>query len=82
MEDKLTIEFAYTNEFGDRYEAKSTFMPIERSTLECLGDAFKTFLQQAGFMPHDACIIVNDLIPEELDDIKGFCKAFAYEEEP
>lgn len=72
MGDKITVEFAYTNEFGDNYEAKSTFMPTDAGELEDLGGAFNNFLRQLGFIRKNEHILMKDLTEDELDAVEEF----------
>lgn len=75
MENKVTIGFEYTNEFGDRYEAKSTFMPCEEdSELQYMGDTFNNFLRQMGFVRHNDYIFMEDLTEDEADALTEYLK--------
>ncbi len=74
MENKVTIEFAYTTEFGDHYEAKSTFMPSDiddGGELHDLGESFNNFLRQMGYIRHNDYILMTDLTAEELEAVES-----------
>ncbi len=75
MENKVTIGFEYTNEFGDHYEAKSTFMPSDYEDggeLNDMGEAFNNFLRQMGFIRHNDYILMQDLTEDELEAVESF----------
>lgn len=75
MENKVTVGFEYTNEFGDHYEAKSTFMPSsyeDRGELYDIGEEFNNFLRQMGFIRHNDYILMQDLTEEELEAVESF----------
>lgn len=75
MENKVTIGFEYTNEFGDHYEAKSTFMPCEEdSELKYMGDTFNNFLRQMGFVRHNDYILMKDLTEDEVSALTEYLK--------
>ena len=60
------------NEFGDSYEAKSTFMPTDCGELYDLGGAFNNFLRQLGFIRKNECMLMEDLTENELDAVTEF----------
>lgn len=72
MDNKITVEFAYTNEFGDGYEAKSTFMPTGYGDPYDLGRAFNNFLRQIGYVRKNEYMLTDDLTEDELDTIEEF----------
>ncbi len=73
MENKITIGFEYTNEFGDHYKAKSTFEPFMRDEddeLRDIGEAFNNFLRQIGLLRDDSSILTEGLTRTELAAVK------------
>jgi len=73
MENKVTIGFEYTNEFGDHHEAKSTFtLSEEGGELQDMGNAFNNFLRQVGFIRRNDYMLMADLTEEELEAAESF----------
>lgn len=76
MENKVTIKFSYTNEFGDHYSAKSAFTPIEEEEINYLGDTFNNFLRQIGFIRRNDYMLMEDLTEDELEAVGDFLREF------
>lgn len=72
MNNKITIGFRFTNEFGDDFSSDSTVSVYEEigdTELSTIVQAFNQFLRQIGYIRKNENMYERDLTDEEYDAV-------------
>lgn len=72
MNNKITIGFRFTNEFGDDFSSDSTVSVYEEigdTELSTIVQAFNQFLRQIGYIRKNENIYEKDLTDEEYEAV-------------
>lgn len=75
MDNKITIGFRFTNEFGDDFSSDSTvsvYSDLGETELDTIMGAFNQFLRQIGYIRRNDLIFAKDLTEEEYDAVSNF----------
>lgn len=74
-EDKITIKFELTNEFGDHYSQESrfeVFTDLGENEIDRIGEQLNVFLKQVGYIRKNDLIFMEDVTPEEFEALSDF----------
>jgi len=72
MNNKITIGFRFTNEFGDDFSSDSTVSVYEEigdTELSTIVQAFNQFLRQIGYIRKNENMYEKDLTDEEYEAV-------------
>lgn len=72
-DNKITISFGFTNEFGNTYKASSSLEPaysFGESELDCIGRQLIAFLRQITYPMQNDYLLMEDLTEDELWHLK------------
>ncbi len=72
MNNKITIGFRFTNEFGDDFSSDSTVSVYEEigdTELSTIVQAFNQFLRQIGYIRKNENMYERDLTDEEYEAV-------------
>ena len=75
MDDKITIGFNYTDEYGSVYSSSSTvpiFYSLGENAVDVIGQQLNNFLRQVGYVRPNNHILMEDLSDEEYENIADF----------
>lgn len=74
-EDKITIKFEFSNEFGDHYSQESkfeVFSDMGETEIDRIGEQLNVFLKQIGYIRKNDLIFMEDVTPEEFETLSDF----------
>lgn len=74
-EDKITIKFEFSNEFGDHYSQESkfeVFSDMGETEIDRIGEQLNVFLKQIGYIRKNDLIFMEDVTPEEFEALSDF----------
>lgn len=74
-DNKITIKFELTNEFGGHYIQEShfeVFSSLGDSELDCIGEQFNIFLKQVGYIRKNDYMLMEDLTEEEVEALSNY----------
>ena len=74
-DEKITIKFELTNEFGDHFIQESTlevFKDLGENDIDRIGELLNVFLKQAGYIRKNDYIFMEDVTAEEFDALTDF----------
>ncbi len=74
-ENKVTVGFTFTNEFGDHYSQESkfeVFLDMGENEIDRIGEQLNVFLKQIGYIRKNDLIFMEDVTPEEFEALSDF----------
>ncbi|MEG1882296.1 MAG: hypothetical protein RR224_01075 [Clostridia bacterium] len=74
-DNKITVKFELTNEFGSHYIQEShfeVFHSLGDTELDCIGEQFNVFLKQIGYVRKNDYMLMEDLTEEEVEALADY----------
>lgn len=78
-EEKITVRFELTNEFGDHYAQESkfeVFRDLGENDIDRIGEMLNVFLKQAGYIRKNDLIFMEDVTADEFEALADFLEDF------
>lgn len=75
-DEKITIGFEFTDEYGDHYSASSSFVPFEDNHLLAIGECLNNFLRQLTYHRPNDYIFMQDITEDEYEELELHLKEY------